>query len=623
LKCNLTTRLYTYKSGVSIAQYSQAYDALNRVTTGDAQYGSNSPYQIAIQATYTYDDINRVTALSYSPLASVGNWTFTYNYTFDGAGNLSGENQVGTTGSFTYNTTYAYDADNQLTAGTGMTTISYDANGNRNNGFYSTTTANEITSDGTWNYSYDAEGNVTTKTITSTGEKWTYTYDEKNELLTATHKPTTSGSVDLTATYTYDAFGNRIESDVWQASTGVVTTKFAMDGWNPALAGSTGNSNWNVLADLTSTGAVETRYLRGDVVDQLFARFSYSGGTFTPNWYLTDMRGSVRYVINDSATVLDAIRYDGFGNITTETNSTYRGRYAWTGRELDVETGLQYNRGRYYNAKIGKWMSQDPLGFDAGDSNLYRYVRNEPDRATDPSGYGPFDEWPNYLSVKQGGADCAFAAVGASFAQQRPQSIVCMINTVPKSLTYDVYLPGLKKPYNVDIAKEEARLTGNERYSTSNAKWLEILEIAAGRRLTSLLGEPNIIPYAAVQGPALASPWIDILTGHTATSYNVGIRSDGAVFDIIKEAWDEKKIVVALTLFSNRSNTGIEAFHWYAVTGYGTSRICGKYVKLFNPWGENKAEFGPRKSIRGFGEPEFTMYMSEFRKSFTAITCED
>jgi hypothetical protein len=38
----------------------------------------------------------------------------------------------------------------------------------------------------------------------------------------------------------------------------VVTTKFALDGWNPALATRTGNSNWNVLADLTSTGAVGT-----------------------------------------------------------------------------------------------------------------------------------------------------------------------------------------------------------------------------------------------------------------------------------------------------------------------------------------------------------------------------
>src|ERR1019366_3426819 len=60
--------------------------------------------------------------------------------------------------------------------------------------------------------------------------------------------------------------------------------------------------------------------------------------------------------------------------------------YGWTGREVDVETGLQYNRARYYDAATGRWISQDPLGFDAGDSNLYRYVNNGPTDAADPSG---------------------------------------------------------------------------------------------------------------------------------------------------------------------------------------------------------------------------------------------
>src|SRR5262249_27580244 len=58
----------------------------------------------------------------------------------------------------------------------------------------------------------------------------------------------------------------------------------------------------------------------------------------------------------------------------------------WTGREYDSETGLQYNRARYYDPKTGRWTSQDPLGFDAGDSNLYRYVRNAPAANPDPSG---------------------------------------------------------------------------------------------------------------------------------------------------------------------------------------------------------------------------------------------
>ena len=44
------------------------------------------------------------------------------------------------------------------------------------------------------------------------------------------------------------------------------------------------------------------------------------------------------------------------------------------------------DKARVYDPGSGRWLSQDPLGFDAGDSNLYRYVNNSPVDATDPSG---------------------------------------------------------------------------------------------------------------------------------------------------------------------------------------------------------------------------------------------
>ena len=106
---------------------------------------------------------------------------------------------------------------------------------------------------------------------------------------------------------------------------------------------------------------------------------------------MTDNQQSIRNIISNSGTVLDRINYDAYGNIITngslaETNASQRGRYAWTGRELDVETSLQYNRARYYDSGTGRWISQDPMGFDAGDSNLYRYVGNMPTEVADPSG---------------------------------------------------------------------------------------------------------------------------------------------------------------------------------------------------------------------------------------------
>ena len=39
-----------------------------------------------------------------------------------------------------------------------------------------------------------------------------------------------------------------------------------------------------------------------------------------------------------------------------------------------------------YNPTTGRWLSQDPIGFDGGDANLYRYVLNSPVNKTDPSG---------------------------------------------------------------------------------------------------------------------------------------------------------------------------------------------------------------------------------------------
>jgi RHS repeat-associated protein len=61
-------------------------------------------------------------------------------------------------------------------------------------------------------------------------------------------------------------------------------------------------------------------------------------------------------------------------------------RYGYTGRELDSETGLYYYRARYYAPTTGRFISEDPMGFGAGDTNLYRYVFNNATNYTDPSG---------------------------------------------------------------------------------------------------------------------------------------------------------------------------------------------------------------------------------------------
>jgi RHS repeat-associated protein len=153
-----------------------------------------------------------------------------------------------------------------------------------------------------------------------------------------------------------------------------VPTRFAYDGQN-------------VWADLDGSNNLQVRYLYGDGVDQILARIVSNG---QPNagvaWYLADRLGSVRDLENGSSQAVgDHLDYDGYGN-TTETQAPYGDRFKYTARENDADTGLNYNRSRYYSSTLGRWISKDPIGFSAHDPNLYRYVLNAPSINLDPSG---------------------------------------------------------------------------------------------------------------------------------------------------------------------------------------------------------------------------------------------
>ena len=178
-----------------------------------------------------------------------------------------------------------------------------------------------------------------------------------------------------------------------------VVTKYALDGWNPAKSNPVGNEDTSVWADINGDGSLATHYMLGDQVDQILARVDVtapSDSTTGAKWYLTDQQGSLRTLLNASGSEIVSLRYDAFGNVAdTDVPNTVddpllmtnvAGRYQWTGREVDAETGLQYNRARWYDSSTGRWISQDPMGFDAGDSNLYRYAFNSPTNHTDPSG---------------------------------------------------------------------------------------------------------------------------------------------------------------------------------------------------------------------------------------------
>jgi RHS repeat-associated protein len=167
----------------------------------------------------------------------------------------------------------------------------------------------------------------------------------------------------------HDILGNRIQKSVGLTSPTI--TKYAYD------------ENGNAWADLDNSGSLKTRRLYNDAVDSLLAKIDSSGNT---TWYLTDILGSVRDLANGSGAPVGHREYDPFGKTTSDTFPPNSDRYGWTGRERDAELDLQYNRARYYDANTGRFLSQDPAGFGAGDPNLYRFVGNNPANATDPTG---------------------------------------------------------------------------------------------------------------------------------------------------------------------------------------------------------------------------------------------
>jgi RHS repeat-associated protein len=377
---------------IGTARSDFTYDDANYLKS-EVRYYNFAGTPVVARTTITYDGSHKVKQIKTIDAKTSPTTLADYQYSYDASGRVTVQNDNGT------RTTYAYDATNQVTGedfATGTDgAYSYDLGGNRTMAGYATGTDNRITGDGTYTFTYFNEGMLKEKTKVGTSEKWNYFYDNANHL-TKIERKTNGSAVDLRVLYTYDANGSRVQSSVDLDGDGInnaTVTKYMLDGWNPAILpspsgrGAGGEGLVEVYSDLGDDGSLKTRYLRGDKVDQLLARVEHTGDHAGTYWYLTDNLGSIRKVIDAGASIKDAISYDAYGNIISETDSSYRGRYAWTGREIEVEAKLQYNRARYYDPSIGRWIAKDPIGFDAGDSNLYRYVNNAPTNYGDPSGF--------------------------------------------------------------------------------------------------------------------------------------------------------------------------------------------------------------------------------------------
>jgi RHS repeat-associated protein len=404
-------------------QNKYAYDALSRMTqvTQQSQAGGNSVAskrvdfayngvgqytsvtrsadlagtQLVASSTYGYDGDGRITSLAHAK----GGTTFnSYTWSYDAMSRPTQQTSNDGTDA------YSYDASSQVTGATHTSqaneSLTYDANGNRTVSGYSTGTNNRLNSDGTYNYQYDAEGNRTRRTEISTGKYDIYAWDNHNRL-TSIASYTADGVLTKQVAYTYDLFDRRIGRQVDADDNGAydTTQRFVYDGEDVVLA-------YNAAgADKKGTGPfiLQTQGFSEVVlnkwtcplfvspnVDEILADENESG---TVTWSLADNLGSVRDLVQynsgtNTTSVVNHVLYDTFGQIKSQTNSTWQPLFAYTGREWDGDAGMYYYRARWYDARVGRFLSEDPLGFAAGDVNLSRYVANSATFMVDPSGLG-------------------------------------------------------------------------------------------------------------------------------------------------------------------------------------------------------------------------------------------
>ena|GEM_PF-1527090 len=284
----------------------------------------------------------------------------------------------------------AYTPTNQLSAidyaNAPDQSFTYDLNGNRTGSGNVTGADNRLTSNATWDFVYDANGNMTRRTLKSDNSYIEYTYDHRDRLTDVRYR-NSAGTLTKRVHFGYDALNRRYLQTVENGSGTILLTVYYV---NQGFRKDRGDAGDEIALRLDGTGAVISRYLHGSMVDEVLAEENIgSGGVRDVLWAMTDHQGSVRdlaRVTSGTASVVNHIVYDAFGKTVSETDTAIAHLYGYTGRELDKETGLQYNRARYLDLALARWISQDPIGFEAGDANLYRYVGNGPADATDPSG---------------------------------------------------------------------------------------------------------------------------------------------------------------------------------------------------------------------------------------------
>ncbi|CRL47463.1 Putative deoxyribonuclease RhsC [Pseudomonas sp. URMO17WK12:I11] len=209
---------------------------------------------------------------------------------------------------------------------------------------------NRLLMQGDRHYDYDAYGNLT-RERRGIGQKLVteYRYDCQHRLIGASLP---GGSV---ASYKYDAFGRRIEKTVDGR-----TTEFLWQG----------------------------ERLIAESADNRYRTYVYEPGSFrplvmldgegplkaTPFYYQLDHLGTPQELTDYSGEIMWSAKYRAYGNLVALDVAEIDNPLRFQGQYFDAETGLHYNRHRYYNPGTGRFLTPDPIKL-AGGLNNYQYER--------------------------------------------------------------------------------------------------------------------------------------------------------------------------------------------------------------------------------------------------------
>ncbi|WP_198342809.1 RHS repeat-associated core domain-containing protein, partial [Pseudomonas fluorescens] len=220
--------------------------------------------------------------------------------------------------------------------------------------------ANRLMIQGDRHYDYDAFGNLIRERRGKSQQLVTeYRYDCQHRLISIT-KP--NGE---TASYRYDPFGRRISKTVDGK-----TTEFFWQG-DKLIAEHHAERHRSYLYE-------------PDSFRPLALLEGFGPQATTPYHYQLDHLGTPQELTNPEGEIIWSAHYRAYGQIARLDVGNIDNPLRFQGQYFDQESGLHYNRHRYYNPDIGRYLTPDPVKL-AGGINGYRYVPN-PTGWVDPLG---------------------------------------------------------------------------------------------------------------------------------------------------------------------------------------------------------------------------------------------